>query len=384
MKSYSYFISNFLFLIVFLIAGCTDKTDTDTTDTDIVITHTMIDSVVVADIETHPVSAISSMDAADDPAVWIHPTDQTKSLILGTNKRSGISVYNLQGEEIYFYPVGRVNNIDVRYNFQFGNGEKGDIAACSERIHNKILFFRINKDDGSLTEIHGDRFMSDIVEVYGFTLYHSPHSGSFYAFMNGKSGVIEQWEISPFNENEVTGHVVRTMSVNSQPEGMVTDDELGYLYVGEENLGIWKFNAEPDSTDEPVFISESDTSNSYIIYDIEGLTIYYASNEKGYLIASVQGNNSYAIFKRSGNNKYLGSFSIVDGTTDGVQDTDGIDVCNLNLGEQFSKGLFIAQDGENIDGSSEAAQNFKVVKWEKIANLFEPPLLMDNSYNIFK
>ena len=377
MKSHFKYIISIFLLCSFLILDCKNNND-------ISQTHTMIDSVVVADVETHPVNALSIMDAADDPAVWVNPADQTKSLIMGTNKKSGISVYNLQGDEIYFYPAGYVNNIDIRYGFEFGNGEKGDIAACSERIENKILFYRINKEDGSLTEIHGDRFKSDIVEVYGFTLYHSPHSGLFYAFMNGKSGVIEQWEISPFEDGELTGQVVRKMNVNSQPEGMVTDDELGHLYIGEETRGIWKFNAEPDAINEPVFISESDNTNKFITYDIEGLAIFYASNKKGYLIASSQGNNTYAIFERWGDNKYLGSFFIGDGMFDGVQETDGIDVYNINLGEPFSKGLFIAQDGENIDADSIMAQNFKVVSWEKIANLFDPPLIMDNTYNIYK
>ncbi|MCK4922595.1 MAG: phytase [Bacteroidales bacterium] len=377
MKTNIYYAITIICISSFLILGCKN-------DKDISETPTLINSEVVADLETPPVEATSDMDAADDPAIWIHPDDPTKSLIIATNKKLGIAVYNLQGDELYFYPAGDVNNIDVRYGFEFGNGEKGDIAACSERVENKILFYRINKEDGSLTEIHGDRFMSDIPEVYGFSLYHSPNSGKFYAFMNGKSGIIEQWELSPFEDGELTGTIVATLNVDTQPEGMVTDDEMGHLYVGEEELGIWKFNAEPSEVNEPVFISNSDTSNTFISYDVEGLTIYYAANNKGYLIASSQGNNSYAIFERGGDNEYLGSFSIVDGIIDGVQETDGIDVINLNLGGQFSKGLFIAQDGENFDGGSILPQNFKVVSWKKIANLFDPPLLTDNTYNISK
>jgi 3-phytase len=345
------------------------------------VVHTMIDSVVMADIETLPVSAPTSMDAADDPAIWIHPTDPSGSLILGTNKKLGIAVYNLLGEEIHFYNVGNVNNIDVRYGFQFDNGNKADLVACSERIHNKIVIYRINEQDGSLTDIGGDRFMSEIQEVYGFCLYSSSETGKSYAFINGKSGIIEQWELSPFGENEITGQVVRTISVESQPEGMVADDKLGYLYVGEEERGIWKFNAEPDNNEVPQLILDSDESNLKISYDIEGLTIYYAKKGKGYLIASSQGNDSYAIFERGGENKYLGSFEIIDGTIDGTEGTDGIDVTNINLGDPFSKGMFIVQDDENTNGDSVLPQNFKLVSWEKIAKMFDPPLLMDNSYN---
>lgn len=360
---------------VLIFAGCQTEPEGP-------VVYTQIDSVVVADIETVPVNSSVSTDAADDPAIWIHPDDPSRSLILGTNKKSGITMYNLQGEEVHFYNVGNVNNIDVRYGFLFGNGDRADIAACSERIHNKTLIYRINADEGSLTDISsGDRFMSDIAEVYGFCLYRSPGTGSFYAFINGKSGIIEQWELSPFGENEITGQVVRTLNVDSQPEGMVADDDLGYLYVGEENYGIWKFNAEPDSNEEPLFITDSDESNPKITYDIEGLTIYYAKNGKGYLIASSQGNDSYAIFERGGENKYLGSFEIMDGDFDGTEGTDGIDVTNINLGDPFSKGMFVVQDDENITNGAVQPQNFKGVSWEKIANLFDPPLIINNTYS---
>ena len=171
--------------------------------------------------------------------------------------------------------------------------------------------------------------------------------------------------------------------VETQPEGMVADDELGYLYVGEGGRGIWKFKAEPDLSDEPVFISESDTSNDNITYDIEGLAIYYAAEGKGYLIASSQGNNSFAIFERGGENKYIGSFNIQSNGIDGVEGTDGVDVTNINLGIPFSNGIFVAQDGNNVTGDSILPQNFKLVSWEKIALLFDPPLLMDNTYNSY-
>ncbi len=336
---------------------------------------------VVADIETQPVIATTEDDAADDPAVWLHPNDPSKSMIVGTNKKAGVMMYNLAGKEIHFYPVGDVNNIDVRYGFQFGNDEKADIIACSERINNKIIVFRVNPDDGSLKEISGDRLMSDIPEVYGFCLYRNPKSGKYYAFMNGKSGPVEQWELSAHGENEITGKVVRKFKIASQPEGMVADDELGNLYVGEESCGIWKFMADPDASDEPLFIAESSRkTNKRIKYDVEGLAIYYAPDNEGYLIASIQGNNSYAIFERGGDNKYLGSFEVIGSEIDGVEGTDGIDVINTGLGGTFPNGLFVAQDGSNMEGETILPQNFKVVSWEKIANLFDPPLIIDNTY----
>jgi 3-phytase len=38
-----------------------------------------------ARVETEPVP--SSGDAADDPAIWVHPGDPARSLVLGTDKK---------------------------------------------------------------------------------------------------------------------------------------------------------------------------------------------------------------------------------------------------------------------------------------------------------
>jgi 3-phytase len=36
---------------------------------------------------------------ADDPAIWIHPTDPAQSLILGTDKQGGLHSYNIDGSQ---------------------------------------------------------------------------------------------------------------------------------------------------------------------------------------------------------------------------------------------------------------------------------------------
>ena len=46
-------------------------------------------------------------DSADDPEIWIHPNELSKSRIIGTNKKGGLIVYDLQGKQQQLYPVGR-------------------------------------------------------------------------------------------------------------------------------------------------------------------------------------------------------------------------------------------------------------------------------------
>jgi 3-phytase len=57
---------------------------------------------VYATVESDPMPERVGDDAADDPAVWIHPTHPEMSLILGTNKKGGLAVYNLEGKEVAY------------------------------------------------------------------------------------------------------------------------------------------------------------------------------------------------------------------------------------------------------------------------------------------
>lgn len=350
---------------------------------------------VEADGETEAVA--STGDAADDPAIWYNFSDPASSVIFGSDKQKGIIAYNLDGEILSFTGAGRINNIDVRYGFDLGN-RKIDLLGGSNRSDNSIVIYEILPDSGKLRPLLSKPVISGVDEVYGFALYHRLNpdtvftdtiinseklknvllTNNYYAFVNSKKGEIEQWEILPDNDSTIKLNKVREIKLKSQLEGMVADDELGYLYVGEENKGIWKFFADPYINNDRKLIA--DTTESYLVPDIEGLTMYYAKDKSGYLLASVQGINQFAVFERLGTNKYVGNFAIIDGLIDGAEETDGIDVLNLALGSKYPDGIFVVQDGYNFKNSDSATQNFKMVSWGNIAKSFNPELMVDNSY----
>ena len=335
---------------------------------------------VAASLETTPMDTPG--DSADDPAIWVHPTDASKSLIITTNKKAGLVVYDLQGHEKQFISDGRVNNVDTRYGFPLGD-KKVDIVAASNLSYNAISIYAVDPDSGILYNVAARTIISKLDEVYGFCLYRSVSTGVFYAFMNSKNGETEQWELFATPENAIDARLIRSFDVGLQVEGCVADDEHGYLYIGEETFGIWKYFADPEISQERKLVA--DTTAPYMSRDIEGLTIYYAADGKGYLLVSIQGLNTYAVYERNGRNEFVGCFSIADGeTTDGVNDTDGIGVINLALGENFPFGFFIAQDGRNTENGRDTTQNFKIVPWQLIANAFDEKLMMDNTFDIRK
>jgi len=330
---------------------------------------------VQATMETQPVTGQD--DTADDPCIWVHPTNPELSLIIGTDKDEkspGLRVYDMDGNQVSTTDNEKANNVDIRYGMKLGFNIY-DIVTAGLRVSNTLGIYRVDGSSKSLISIAA-REIKVGIEVYGSCMYKDISSNTFYAIVNDKKGNVEQYKLYDNGKGEVDAKLVRTLKLPSQLEGCVADDILGHLYIGEEASGIWKYNANPASSDKGIMI---DSIGPNLAVDVEGLTIYYSGKETGYLIASSQGDNRYAIYEREGDNKFIGRFAIVDSEDiDGTSETDGIDVCNMNLGPNFSNGGFIVQDDENDKGP----QNFKVVPWENIASSFNPPLSLNNKWSI--
>ncbi len=328
---------------------------------------------VTATVETDPVRHAG--DAADDPAIWIHPADPSLSIVLGDDKEGGVCLYGLDGRLLQEIDGGKnLNNVDLRYGFPlagaFADGiphERVDLVGVGNETDESLSFYKMNPVRRRLEPAGTIRGLGLV--PYGSCMYRSAKTGRFHYFVNAKSGVIQQWELKEDGKGGVGGTLVRKLKRASIVEGCVADDELGRLYVGEESAGIWKFGAEPGDGLEGVLIDKTGRGG-HLAVDVEGLAIYAAPDRTGYLIASSQGNNRFVIYTREGGNAYVGTFEIVDGRIDGCSDTDGIEVVGAALGPAFPKGLFVAQDGSNPGGH----QNFKLVPWESIAEKFSPPL----------
>ncbi len=328
-----------------------------------------IKNTVTATVETDPVPQDKNEDSADDPAIWIDMVNVENSFIIGTDKKGGLATYGLDGKQLNYYADGNMNNCDLRCGFQLGD-EKIDILASSNRSSHSISLYKVMKG-GVLEQIQARTITSNMQEdVYGLCMYKSAKTGKFFVYLNSKAGEVEQWELFESGA-KVDAHLVRSFSVATQTEGMVADDEMGIVYIGEEVAGIHKFDAEPNKVAEGQLIANSSEENKDIHYDIEGLAIYATDSVNGYLVASSQGSYSYAVFERQGDNKYLGSFRILDGNFDGVEETDGIDITTVSLGTKFPKGMLVVQDGYNYDGEKLMSQNFKYISWEEIEKLFK-------------
>ena len=313
---------------------------------------------VPALVETTPVK--TQGDAADDPAIWVHPIDAQKSLILGTNKKRGLYVYNLQGEEVQELLVQRVNNVDVRQGFTH-KGQPADIAAASQRDRSSIALFHINPNNGLLTTVN--EIKTGLDNVYGLCMYKGINQ-HIYVFINDQDGRFEQWQIVD-SQSGWQGKLVREFAVASQPEGCTVDESQQRLFLGEENHALWTLGAEPNTSTNMEMISKV---GDVLTADIEGMEIYVGKN-KNWLVVSSQGNDSYVVFEAQAPYKAVGEFRVGINPSisiDGASETDGLTVSSVNFGERFPDGLLVVQDGRNF--MPEENQNYKLVSWRDISH----------------
>ncbi|MES3097963.1 phytase [Sphingomonas faeni] len=321
-----------------LLAGCA------TTSTPVAVEA----PTVAATAETDPVD--TAADAADDPAIWRNAADPAKSLVIGTDKKAGIHVYSLTGKRLSFTPAARLNNVDLR---DLGTRV---IAAASDRADiatAHISLFTLDTAAAKLVPL--GRFPVGPGEAYGMCLWTRARDHALFGFIVLKDGRIDQVAIDLSGASpKVT--TVRSMKLGTQSEGCVVDDRTGLLYVAEEDVGLWRFDADPSAPVTATPIAKVDGKT--LVADAEGLALAPSGRNGGYLVVSSQGDNAYTLYSLPGVT-YAGRFQIGGGAIDGTSDTDGIELMLGNSGAAYPQGLFVAQDGDNAP----ATQNFKYVSW---------------------
>lgn len=309
---------------------------------------------VTARAQTPPVGTVRE-DAADDPAIWRNAANPAASLVIGTDKKGGLYVYDLKGAQKGFLAAPALNNVDV---VELGDGTV--VVAASDRsdLANSFIFLALlDRATGALTP--AGRIAVGPGEGYGICI-DKPNSGtvpgrSFTVFNAPKNGRIYRTVITGAN-GAFTGTTTTLANVATQPEGCIADPRTGTLYIGEEDAGLWAIDT---ATGAKRMIAAID--NKALVADLEGLAIAPEGANGGYLIGSSQGDNAYMVW-RLPDHAPVGRFRIAEGTFGATEETDGIEVDNRDFGPDFPRGIFIAQDGINPP----YAQNFKYARWDEV------------------
>jgi 3-phytase len=318
--------------------------------------------IVQAQAETTPVAQRG--DSADDPALWIDPLDHSRSRVLITDKKQGLLSYDLQGRQQQFLDVGRVNNVDLRQQVLL-DGRRVDLAVATQRDENTLVVFEIDAE-GKLRD--AGHIPTGQKDIYGICLYQPP-KGGLEVFVNDKKGTYAQYAIGVVG-GVYTGTELRRFSMMGLAEGCVVDDRRQRLFIAEEDHGIWTLAADAALADQPHPVLPV---GQHLTADVEGLALYHG-RQASYLIASSQGDSSFAVLDAEPPFAYRGSFRIginADAGIDGVSDTDGVEATAFDLGGAYRDGMLIVQDGYNL--LPDRAQNAKFIDWREVAQTLHLP-----------
>lgn len=319
-------------------------------------------ALVIAAMETAPAGARG--DAADDPALWLHPQDAAKSLILGTNKQEGLVVYNLDGTEAARLPIGLINNVDLRQSAE----RSYDVALASNDQVNAVSVFLVDRTTGTVS--HRGDVPTGRLEPYG--ICSGREGGRDLAGVTYKDGTAEIWAISA-SPAELTGELLKTVKLPTQLEGCVFDEAQGLIFVGEENQGLWKM-AYRDAAPAPEQIDVVGGAAG-LVADVEGVSLWRGKDGAGWLVVSAQSDDRFVVYDRKAPHTAMGSFSIGENTAlgiDAVTHTDGLDVFSGAL-PGYPRGIVTVQDDGNPRKGQD--QNFKVVSWADIEQALGLPVL---------
>jgi 3-phytase len=304
----------------------------------------------------------------DDPAIWIHPSDYSKSLIIGTDKNvdGALFVFNLDGsidQQKTVRGLKRPNNVDVEYGLTL-NGLATDIAVTTERLENRLRIFSLPDmqpvDNGGIEVFMGEELRAPM----GIALYKNPSDGAIYAIVGRKEGPIDgtylwQYRLEDDGSGNVKGTKVREFGIWSgikEIEAIAVDDPLGYVYYSDENVGIRKYHADPNVENADVELALFGTDG--FTQDREGISIYQVDHKSGYILVSDQEVNKFHIFKREGEPDDPHNHQLVKIIDVSTNSSDGSEVTNISLNEKFLGGLFVAMSDD---------KTFQFYSWEDIA-----------------
>ncbi len=305
---------------------------------------------------------------ADDPAIWIHRSLPEKSVIIGTDKKTGLYVWSLNGELLQHLPQETaVNNVDVRYDFDL-KGSMADIVAANLRNAGKLALFKVNPhytDSTVLVQILDKNSENNDLQKdsYGFCLYRRAVDGAMFVFERPKDdGALRQYHLFTDSNSVVKLLPVRDLDYQGDvAEGFLADDELGYFYAPEEEKGIHKFYADPDSSSDALMLFATADS---IKGDREGFCLYACPDSSGYLLLSSQGNSTVKIYDRKPPNTFLGTIQLTDHEGNTGLGTDGLDVSSFREIDDYPFGFMVVHDEDN--------SRYHLYDWRDIIDLGYP------------
>jgi len=349
-------VAGSIVLTLATLTACNKNTSENNSDSAVLTTDSsIVQPIIITDSVVHD---------TDDPAIWLNQTDLTKSLIIGTDKDQdgALYVFDLNGKiqkDKVVKNLKRPNNVDVAYGLQLG-GKSVDIAVVTEREANKIRIFSLPDmkavDLGGIEVFKGESEQAPM----GVSLYTRPADKAIFAIVGRKTGPSEgylwQYRLQDDGNGNVIGKMVRKFgkySGKKEIESIAVDNELGYVYYSDEQVGVRKYYADSDSSGKELAL----IPNTGFTEDNEGISIYKTGDKTGYILVSDQGADKFHIFTREGESTNPNEHRLIKTVKVAAHQSDGSEITSTPILPQFPKGLFVVMSEGKV---------FHYYRWEDI------------------
>jgi len=322
---------------------------------------------------------------ADDPAIWVHPHDPARSVVLGTLKEGGLAAFDLDARTLQRVPAGpggRFNNVDV----------VGDLAVVSDRGRDRVRVYRIDPrgaaagtnvlrdvTDPAAARVFPESDVDEQRTAYGLAAGRDPVTGIRWAAVTRR----HETRVALLKLVDLPGGAVGTARLATvdlpssfrlpdgttwspceepgegpQLEGSVFDGRV--LYTAQEDVGIWRIPLTSGGFGRPELVdrvrsfgvpqrwdaaseecvpdgADPGFGGQWLTADAEGLAVAH-----GTLFASSQGDSRFVVY-----GPRTRDLRIVAGRgTDSVEHSDGSAISTAYLGHRFPHGLLVVHDGE--------------------------------------
>ena len=233
--------------------------------------------------------------SGDDPAIWVHPEDSARSIVIVTAKEGGLRVYDVDSTKLQSLAAtqaprvdgvdGRYNNVDLAYGMSL-EGETVDVAVVSDRYNDQLRFYVVDPAGADaatpLREVtaaeqeflfNPDREAVDEEHTaYGVAAWQ-PGDGSTYAVVTQEGAttiatvrIVEQDDTLAYTDVEhlelpgsfplpdgTTWVPCEEPGVQPQFEGVAVDQRNDVVYATQEDVGLWRIPL-PLGTRKPVLL----------------------------------------------------------------------------------------------------------------------------------
>ncbi len=160
----------------------------------------------------------------------------SQSVIAATGELGGLEFYGLDGQRRSALPGGETYGVDVR----------GDLIAVLDRKDGRLRLSRYDFASGTAAGLDA-RPLTLGYAGEGLCLHRSARDGALYAFTLGGEGQLDQWLLFQTADGKLDGRIVRRLHLSSEAKYCVADDATGTLYVAQQAVGIWRYDADPEA-----------------------------------------------------------------------------------------------------------------------------------------